>query len=97
RKVRVEQRCALPPQHLERAAAAALGGLVLEGGLRLRNTAKVEHLARHRRGEAERNHLVHEGAAGELAAFHLCDQTSQCLLVHARYSSKTGTCTCANG
>ena len=90
REMRIEQRRALPPQHLERAAAAALGRLVLELRLRLRHAAEVEHLARHRRGQPERHHLVHEGAAGELADLHLCDQTAQCLLVHARYSSRLG-------
>ena len=64
-----------------------LVGLYWNARLRLRHAAKVEHLARHRRGEAERDHPVHEGAARELAVFHLCDQASQCLLVHADYSS----------
>src|SRR5215475_7329131 len=38
-EVRVEQGRTLPPQHLERPAAAALGGLVLELRLRAGNAA----------------------------------------------------------
>src|SRR5262249_30064372 len=85
-EMRVEQRGALPPEHLERPAAATLGGLILELVLRARNAAIVEHRICHRRRKSERDHPRNEGTARQLASFHIPDQTSQRLFVHARYS-----------
>src|SRR5207248_2889783 len=88
REMRVEQRRRLPPQYPQRASAAALGRLVFEPLLRLvlrfGDTAIVEHLARQRRGEAERDHLAHEDPSRHATALHLTDQTMQRLLVHDR-------------
>ena len=53
-EVWVEERRALPPQHLQEAAAAALGRLVGRGALGHRHARIGQNLRRHRRGQAER-------------------------------------------
>jgi hypothetical protein len=92
--MRIEQRRGLPPQELQRAASAARLRLVFELlfflVLRFRDTAPVQHAAGHRRGETERKHFPHEGAARHAAGLHLCDQTVQCSLVHDQSSSGPG-------
>src|SRR4029077_19952860 len=82
RKVRIEQRCALPPQHLQGSTATALAWLVIEGRLRIGHAAKIEHLRRHRGGQTERNHLLHKRPARQTAILDPCDQPSQITLVH---------------
>jgi len=62
-EMRVEQRRALPPQHLERPAAAAFAGLILELRLRTGDAAIVEHLVGHRRRQTKSHHPQHEGTA----------------------------------
>ena len=62
-EVRVEQGRSLPPESLERAAAASLGGLVGDLGLGLCHARRREHLSRHRRRQSERDHALYEMAA----------------------------------
>ena len=82
REVRVQQRRALPPQHLERPAAAALGRLVDRLLRRHGHTGERQHLRRHGRGEAECDHGAGECAARQPAPPHVLDQTTQVLFVH---------------
>ena len=85
REMRIEQGRALPPQRLERPAAAALGRLVrVRLCLRLRDARIGEHLHRERRGQPVGDHLIDEGAARELAALNVSDQATQSLLVHVK-------------
>ena len=87
-EVRVEQRRRLPPQHLHRPAAAALGGRE-RGRLRLGGHAGGrEQLRGHRRREAKADHRLHEGAATQAAGLHVTEQRADRGLVHhARASS----------
>ena len=81
-EMRVQQGGALPPQHLERPAAAALGRLVAGLRLGLGRAADGEQLGRQRRREADRCHTAHEAAAGQLPATDLADQSFEFTLVH---------------
>src|SRR5262249_57426051 len=53
----------LPPERLERAAAALLGRLVHEFALRLGDAGGGEHLGGQRGGEAQPDHQLNEAAA----------------------------------
>src|SRR5215207_4987960 len=74
RKMRVEQRRALPPEHLEGPAAAALRRLVGDLLLLLcpRRAAEGEHLARERRRDTERHHPPDERPPRQLAVRRSC-------------------------
>ena len=80
--MRVQQRRALPPQCLERAAAAALGALVCQLGLRLRHAGRSQHLSRQGRRQPEPHHHLDEAPPAQVAGFDLRDQLSQSMLVH---------------
>ena len=82
RKVRLKQGGALPPQHPQCAAAAALGRLVVRYRLRLGDAGVHQHHRGHRRGEAEADHLLDETATGQLARTHVVDQCTQFTLLH---------------
>ncbi len=81
-EVRLQQRRALPPQGLQRAAAAALGRLVGRRRLRLRDARVHQQHRRHGRGQAEPDHPLDEPAPGQLAGAHVFDQGTQFTLLH---------------
>ena len=81
-EMRVEQGRGLPEQHLERAAAAGFGRLVLGLGRGLRHAGMGQQPGRKGRCEAEADHLVHKGAARHAPCLHGRDQISQVSLVH---------------
>ena len=82
REMRVEQGSGLPEQHLERSAAARLGGFVPGVGRRLRQAGASEKLCRKRCGQTQTNDLVDEGAAGHSARLHRRYRILQFVLVH---------------
>ena len=63
REMRVQQRDRLPVQQLQRAAAAGLGRLVGDLGRGHRHPGLAQHHAGDRRGQANPDHLLHEGPA----------------------------------
>ena len=69
-EMRIEQGRPLPPQHLQQAAAAALGRLV--GRLRLGHghARQGQQLRRDRRRDADRRHPPHKGTPGHPARLH---------------------------
>ena len=70
REVRIEQGRPLPPQHLEQAAAAALGRLVGRPRCAMA-TPTWQQLGRHRRRQPHRHHPLHKAAARQPARLHL--------------------------
>ena len=64
-EMRIEQGRALPPQHLQQAAAAALGRLVGRPRLGHGHARKGEQLRRHRRRQSHGHHATHKGATGQ--------------------------------
>ena len=83
-EVRIEQRRRLPPQQLERTAAAPLGRLVVGSGRRRGDAVGRQHLARQRRGEPQGHHAVHERAAGHSSRLDVSDQAAQSSFIHDR-------------
>jgi len=59
--MRVEQRRRLPPQQLQRTAAARLGGLVGGPEIGRRHAVIGQHQAGQRRGQAQGRDPLHEG------------------------------------
>ena len=89
RYLRIEQGWRLPPKQFQRPAAAALRRLVFElVAARLRDTAEVEHLARHRRGQPEGEHPLDKCTAGDATTLHVGDQTTKRSLIHDALSSQ---------
>ncbi len=86
REVRLQQGRPLPPQHLECTTAAPLGRLVRGGGLRLRNARVHEHHRRHRRGQAERDHLHDEASSRQFAGADVFDQILNFAFLHDDFS-----------
>jgi hypothetical protein len=82
REVRIEQGRTLPPQYLQRPAAAALGRLVDRRRLGHRHTRNRQELGRQRRREAHRRHALHEATPRQPAFFHIADQPAQFTFVH---------------
>jgi hypothetical protein len=72
----------LPPEHLELAAAAPLGGR--EGRLRLgvRHSRVGEHLGGHRRGQPQTDHHPGELTPAEGALLDLPNPLPKLTLVH---------------
>jgi hypothetical protein len=66
-KVGIQQRCALPPQQLQRAAATALGRLVRALGLRVRDPGPAQQSRGHRCGKTERGDRADKSASRKLA------------------------------
>ena len=97
-EMRVEQGDRLPIQQLQHAAAAGLGRLVRDRGLRHRHPGLAQHHARHRRGQADRDHPLDKGPPRQLTGFDIRNQVSQfpflhgfgSLLVQNAWSSRLG-------
>ena len=85
-EVGVEECRRLPPEHLEGAAASALGGGVRRLRLGLGEPRRREHLVHEGCRQAEPQHGLHERPAGEPASLDLGQQSSQFSLVHRRSS-----------
>ena len=81
-EVRIEQGRALPPQHLQEPATAALGRLVGRSRLRHGHARQGEKLGRHRRRQPHDRHTLHEGTPGHPARLHLVQKTTQVAFVH---------------
>ena len=82
REVRIQQCRALPPQHLERAAAAALRAFVGRCGLRLRDARVHQQLPRDRRRNAESQQGADEFPARNFSLAYRFDQTPQFPFCH---------------
>ncbi len=82
REVRIEKRRALPPQHLQRPAAAPLGAFVARRRLRLRDARVHQQLPGDRRRDSEGEKGRDEIPARDLSFPYLFDQTPQLLLIH---------------
>ena len=71
-EMRIQQHRALPPQQLQRAAAAAFGRLVgRHRGLCLGHAGMHQHHRGHRRRQAQADHLLDEAAPRQLARLDL--------------------------
>ena len=81
-EVWIEERGALPPQHLQETAAPALGRLVDRRRLRHCHAGIRQQLGGQRRRQASRDHSLHEGAARQRARLCLADQSTQFAFFH---------------
>jgi hypothetical protein len=82
--VRAEVHWALPPQHLECPAAAALGGLVRDDRLRLRDAGVHQHHRGHRGGKPQTHHVLDERTTRQAPLAHVLDQSTQLCFLHAQ-------------
>ncbi len=82
REMRVEQGRRLPPQRLQRPAAAAPGRLVDELVRRHGHAGRRQHLRRQRRGQTESDHAARERTSRQPAAAHVFDHPTQLLFGH---------------
>ena len=87
-EVRVQQGRPLPPQHLQQAAAAALGRLVGRPRLRHRHARQREKLIGKGGSQPHHRHTPHEGATRQCARLHLVQQTTQVTFVHGCLPSR---------
>ena len=83
REVGVQEGRRLPPQDLERAAAAPLGRRERGLGLRLGHASGRQHLGGERSREAQADHHLREVAAGDGAVLHPLDPVPELALLHA--------------
>ena len=81
-EMRVEQGRGLPVEQFERTAAACLGGLIFEFRLSHGDAAIAQHLAYHRRAQAQGAHFLDEGTSRHRAGLHPRDQAAQLALLH---------------
>ena len=81
-KMRIEQGRPLPPQQLQRAAAATLDRLVGRRALGHGDAADGENLRGHRRCEAKGDHALNEAAAIHAPVLDVVDHASQFLVQH---------------
>jgi hypothetical protein len=81
-EVRIQEGCALPPERLQRAAAAPLGRLVRRLRLGVGHAGGGEHLGGEGGGEPEAHHHLHEAAAAEPPGLDVADQRSKVTFFH---------------
>src|SRR5712672_1035212 len=81
-KMRIEQGRPLPPEQLQRAAAATLGRCIWCGALGHSDPADGENLGGHGGGETKSDHALNEAAAIHAAVLHLVDHGTQFVIQH---------------
>ncbi len=90
REMWVQQRRRLPPEDLQRPAAAAPARREARAWLRVSGDGP-EHLCGERRRDAEPRHQGHEGASGQPAAPNVGDERAELALAHCAASMRTAT------
>ena len=81
-EVRVQVHRSLPPDQLERSAAAAFGGFVGNRRRSLRHAFVHQQHRGHRRGEAHAHHALDEASSRDLALAHVLNQVANLTLFH---------------
>ncbi len=83
REMRIEQRRSLPPQQLERAAAARFRRRVGRRRFGHRDAADRQELIGQRRRQPDRRHASQESASGKAPGLHPLDRATKLVRVHS--------------